>query len=735
MNSTLPKNDIVLLGVGHTNAHVLRMWRMSPLADARLTCVSNFPTTTYSGMLPGVLAEQYPQQRMEIDLVRLCSAANARLVIGHVTGMNLAEKQLLFDDRVPLPFDFLSIGMGSVPMTRGIDRTDRSTVTIKPMQTFLQRLEERLDAVARNADGPIRIAIVGGGAGGLEVAFCLPPRLRTILGHLPFHLTLIGATQQLIGGVTEKTSNVARKQLESRGVEILLGKKVVGVSGGTVTLEDQQQVQADVVIWATNAVGPSLVSKFGLATDDQGFLLTRPTLQTLENDAIFAVGDTGTIRGCETPKAGVYAVRQGSVLWDNLGRALRGEPLVEYVPQRNFLKLFNTGDERAIGEYQGFTFSGPSAWKLKNWIDGRFMDMYQDYTPSMSALASGNRDRTSMRCAGCGGKISGSVLARVLERLEVSSNEHIAVGLETPDDAAVIRPLGGASISVTVDFFSAPFDDPYTVGRIAALNAASDCYAMGGSPIAALASVTLPVGPARQQENMLHELLAGALFEFAPMGAALAGGHTIEGPQVTIGFSMIGVQKDSPRKKGNLRLGDQLIVTKPLGSGVLLAGHQQAKCRAAWWEPLLHTLLLSNQYAASLCGHFDIQALTDVTGFGLAGHLLEMLRASDMAAELSLASVRLLPGAEELIEEGVESTLAPANRLVEAEIEVTESQRKSVPYQALFDPQTNGGLLMAVPERFVPAVLAELSQQSVVPASVVGRVVKGDGGRRLRVKG
>jgi selenide,water dikinase len=731
MINTLPKNDIVLLGVGHTNAHVLKMWRMSPLPNTRLTCVSNFPTTTYSGMLPGVLAEQYTQERMEIDLVRLCSAANARLVIGHVTGLDLAGKHLLFDDRAPVPFDWLSIGIGSIPVARGIERADHSTVTIKPMQTFLHRLEARLDEVAGQHKPLIRIAIVGGGAGGVEVAFCLPNRLRTILGHLPFHLTLIGASEQLIGGVTEKTSNLARKQLEARGVEIHLGRKVVSIACGKLTLDNHQQLTADLVILATNASGPALVSKLGLATDEQGFLLTRPTLQTLENESIFAVGDTGTIRGSETPKAGVYAVRQGPVLWENLGHALRSEPLVDYVPQRGFLKLFNTGDGTAIGEYKGVTFSGPYAWKIKDWIDGRFMDMYQDYAPSMHRSAPLDAE-LQMRCAGCGGKVSGSVLSRVVSRLDIPTSEHVVVGLHNPDDAAIIRPVPGAAINMTVDFFASPFDDPYTVGRIAALNAASDCYAMGGTPVAALASVTLPVGPSNQQEHTLYELLAGALHEFTPMGATLAGGHTLEGPQLTIGFSMLGMQKDSPRKKGNLRPGDQLILTKPLGSGILLAAHQQAKCRAPWWEPLVHTLLLSNQYAAGLCERFDIQALTDITGFGLAGHLVEMLRASGTSAEIRLSDLRLLPGVDELIAERVESTLAPANRLVETEIDVAESTRKSPRYQALFDPQTNGGLLLAVPERFVACAMAALGQQSAVPASVVGRVM-GRGEPRLKV--
>jgi selenide,water dikinase len=276
---------------------------------------------------------------------------------------------------------------------------------------------------------------------------------------------------------------------------------------------------------------------------------------------------------------------------------------------------------------------------------------------------------------------------------------------------------------MTIDVFAAPLDDPFLVGRIAALNAASDCFAMGSRPIAALATAMIPIGTDRQQEQMLYELLAGALFELGPMGATLAGGHTIEGSPLTIGFSMLAEQIQPPRGKGGLRDGDVLVLTKPLGIGILLAAHMSARCQAEWWEPLLHAMLLSNQHAASLCREFDVQGLTDATGFGMAGHLLEMLRASDRGAEIWLDQVPMLPGVEELLATGLESTLAPANRRVEREMRVAEVDRRDPRYRVLFDPQTSGGLLMGVPEVHARAVVAQLSQHSAVPSAIIGRVM------------
>lgn len=727
MQTQLPQHDVVLLGIGHTNAHIVRMWKMQPIPDARLTCISNDSISTYSGMLPGVLAGDYDQSQMEIDLVRLCASAAARLIVGCVTGIDCEHNLINFRDRPAIPFDVLSIGIGSVPTTAGVDVLDETALAIKPMQSFLVRLEDRLRQAATKSPGEtLRIVIVGAGAGGVEIACCLPNRIRNTLGNVAFEITMVNGRDEVTQGALKKTATRVRKALESRGVRLILGHRVTRVVGGVVLLDNDDSIDADIVLWATSASAPPLLDRIELPKDDRGFLLTDHTLTSLGHDSIFAVGDAGTIEGTATPKAGVYAVRQGMVLWENIQRELKREPLERYQPQSGFMKLFNTGDGRAIGEYQGLSVHNRLAWKLKDAIDTKFMAKYQAY--DMNPMATKDESKPSaiqMRCAGCGGKVGGSVLSKVLSRLDVPTNEHVLLGLDAPDDAAIIQSPHGRPLTVTVDFFSAPLDDAYIVGRIAALNSASDAFALGAQPIAALASLTIPVGRPRQQEQLLYELLAGALHEFRQMGATLVGGHTIEGPQLTAGFTMLADQGTAaPLTKAGLRVGDRLVLTKPLGTGVLLAAHMQAKCEARWMDELLPTMLLSNQMAAGLVNEFDISGLTDVTGFGLAGHLLEMLRASNSAAELRLTDVPLLAGVAQLITDGIESTLGPANRDVEASIQSMERDRQIPQYAALFDPQTCGGLLLGVREDDVVSVLARLAELSDVPAVVIGRVVQ-----------
>jgi len=214
MLMSLPGRGVVLWGIGHTNAHVLRMWRMEPIPNTRLTCVSSAPISTYSGMLPGVLAGQYSRERMELDLVRLCAAAGARLIVGSVIGLDVTGRELRFEDRPPLPFDVLSIGIGSVPSMMGVEIGGEDIVTIKPMPTFLDRLAERLRHLGGLGVGrPLRLAVVGGGAGGVEIAFCVGPFVKRILDDVSLEISLILDKIPLLPGVDE---------LLGRGIESTL---------------------------------------------------------------------------------------------------------------------------------------------------------------------------------------------------------------------------------------------------------------------------------------------------------------------------------------------------------------------------------------------------------------------------------------------------------------------------------------------------------------------------------
>ena len=193
---------------------------------------------------------------MQIDLVRFCASAGVRLLSGRVTGLDLPRRRLLFDDRPELPFDVLSIGIGSVPNDDAVDE-DAAALAIKPMQTFLPRLDERVDALrASVADRPLRLAVVGGGAGGVEISFCLPFHLRNRWPGLAFELELIDKHGSLPHGADGKSAAVVRRELERRGVRLTLGRSVVRAADGEVMFADGARQKVDLALWATAPRGP-----------------------------------------------------------------------------------------------------------------------------------------------------------------------------------------------------------------------------------------------------------------------------------------------------------------------------------------------------------------------------------------------------------------------------------------------------------------------------------------------
>jgi selenide,water dikinase len=406
------QQQVVLVGLGHTNVQVLLKWaRMRP-TQARLICVSDQLQASYSGMLPGVLAGQYAPAEMLIDLPALCRQADAELVIANWSGLDRERRELQFTDRAPIHYDLLSIGIGSRPSLAGVVVSpDAPLVSIKPMQSLVERLRaaatrssgsefsgsefsvgassvgesissERDDRQRRDGRPAtnLRVIVVGGGAGGFEVA-CTLPRFLERQGQQRPSLTLVTRSADILPTLARSTRQLARRHLQQQGVSVLTNHEVQQVQRDHLMVRvrpgagqgDALKQPADLVLWLASAVGAPILSQLGLPTDAEGFLLVNRTLQSIADARIFAVGDAGTIACDRLPKAGVFAVRQGPILWENILRSLRGEPLLDYQPQRPFLQLLNLSDGRAIASYGRWSLSGRWAWRLKDAIDRRFM--------------------------------------------------------------------------------------------------------------------------------------------------------------------------------------------------------------------------------------------------------------------------------------------------------------------------------------------------------------------------
>ena len=730
MDERLPSRDIVLVGAGHTNMHIVRMWRMNPLPDTRLTLVSPFSRATYSGMLPGTLAGLYEPEEMEVDLWRFVAPSGVRLIVDEAVRIDGEKRRVHFCERPSIRFDVASVGVGSMPAGGDRWRDVPCCIPIKPMATFRQRLAERLDSLRESDRGisgqsPVRAVVVGGGAAGVEICLCLEAILRR--DGVAAEVSLVDSRPAILGGYLPGTIRRVTDELSRRGIRLQSGVRVEAVNAESLQLSDGEELPVDIVIWSTGAAPPPLIQNTDLPKANDGFLAVDRNLQSTSGYPVFAVGDSASLIHSPVAKSGVYAVREGPFLWENLRRFLRNQSLKPYPPQPGFLSLLADGDGGAFLNYKRIAASGRWCWKYKDHIDRKFMRMFQDYRPmAMPTAVATPADESApqMRCRGCGGKAGANVLHAAFERLRDSNAGNTQIkhrAFEAAEDAARLDPQSGTPDLISVDFFQPFLDDPWLVGRIAALNSLSDLWATGGRPTGALATVQLPVGSPQQQSELLAHLLAGSLTEFNAVNVELLGGHTIEGAELSIGFTVVGsLDGQQPLQKAGLRPGDLLVLTKPLGTGTLLAGIPQAHTRANWVDQLQSVMLTSNRRAAEIARSIGASAVTDITGFGLAGHLFEMLDASRVSAELSLQNIPLIDGFAELAAAGIESTLAPANQEIADRITVENNAITKLPqWAALFDPQTSGGLLLAVSPSRLPKLHNAAS--NAFDVSVIGR--------------
>ena len=750
MTSGVPVlKDLVLVGGGHSHVIVLRRLGMRPIPGVRITVVARDLHAPYSGMLPGLIAGLYGFDDVHIDLGPLARFAGARLFHAEAVGLDLDRRTVLCRDRPPVPYDVLSIDVGIAPRLDVAGAVEHA-VPVKPIGGLVARWE-RLERRVRESPRRLRVATVGAGAAGVELTLAmqhaLSTRARDESGgfHVPeFHL--FGAAPTLLPTHNRGARRRFGRVLAARDVHLHLGTRISRVEPGRLETTRGESLEVDEVVWATAAAPPPWPAASGLAVDGAGFIAVDATLQSTSHPGVFAAGDVAAVLDHPREKAGVFAVRQGAPLAANLRRALLGKRLRPFSPQRRFLSLVSTGDRYAVASRGRMSAEGAWVWRWKDWIDRRFMrrftelpEMDQDTTgrsrepPVPPGLAPPEVVRelsvVAMRCGGCGSKVGATLLDRVVARLEPVRRDDVVVGLDAPDDAAVASLPPGKLLVQSVDAFRSMIDDPWLFGRITANHCLSDLYAMGAEPCSALAIVTIPHGIESKMETLLEDLLSGAVAVLNDGGAALVGGHTSEGAEVQLGLSVSGsIDPGGILRKGGLRPGDRLVLTKPIGTGTLLAADMRGKAKARWVDGAIRAMLQSNRDAAGAVRACGGRSCTDVTGFGLLGHLVEMTKASGIDARVALDAVPILEGAQETAARGLLSSLQPQNVRLRRAVANLETAGADPRYPLLFDPQTAGGLLAGVPENEAETCLGRLHALGYTHAAVIGEIAERDDG-------
>lgn len=730
---------LVLVGGGHSHLAVLKNLGMKPISGLAVTLISKDIVTPYSGSMPAFIAGHYSFDDMHIDLRPLAQFANVRLIEAEIGGIDLAAKRIDIAGRPSVCFDVLSLNIGSRPNAEAIKGAAKYALAVKPIDHFLRQwsriFESALGAV--KAGKSYKLILVGGGPASVELAFAAHYRIHTAAGlsiteKSSLQIKLITSSSSILNNQNHKAQQLITNELTVRQIQVITDAKVSEFKSRSVVCENGEILEADSAIYATGASITKWPIHSGLRQSNDGFIEVNSHLQSTSHPFVFIAGDAATIKDQPRPKSGVYAVRQGKPLAKNLRRYLTGKSLVSYHPQSDALALLNLGNKSAVAIRGQWCFSGNPIWALKHRIDSKFVDKYS-ILPQMEqtlGIEPGLIDKASelklkahtMRCAGCGAKVAGSILDEVLASLPLTTQPDVEISESRVEDASIINLGDNRRLLQSIDQIRSFTNDPWLFARIATNHCLSDIYAMGAQPHSALAVIGLPYASRTQMRRQLNEVMQGCAETLVENDCALIGGHSSESSELQFGLCVNGFSNANILGKSGMSVGDRLILTKPLGTGTLLAADMRLKAKHLWMKSAFDSMLVSNKLASQIFVNHNASACTDITGFGLAGHLLEMMEASAAEVDLELDSLPLLSGTLDSLKAGFLSSLHEENASVAPSISFAKGQAASPLSQTLFDPQTSGGLLASIPIERVESCLDALKQSGLMYSRIIGVV-------------
>lgn len=360
---------LLLVGGGHAHVHVLKTLIDAPITNTHVTLLTPYAHQVYSGMLPGWIAGHYRLDQCKIALAPLAARAGVQMIAASLTALDPAAQVVTTSTGETLRYDVISIDTGSVANTLGIPGAAEHAITIRPIDEFIHKIDARvIENLALPADAaPTRWTIVGGGAGGVEVALALKHRLgaRAIV-------TIISAANTLPAAVGARVA----RALAQANVIVHRDTGAARITQDSVVLADGSPIASQHVIAALGAAPATWHRRAGLDLDDRGYIAVNASLQSTSHPNVFAAGDCATMQNTPRPKSGVYAVRAGPPLAENIRRALEGAPLHTHTPQKRALYLIATGSKYAIGSWGNWSWEGAWVWRWKDRIDRAFMQRY-----------------------------------------------------------------------------------------------------------------------------------------------------------------------------------------------------------------------------------------------------------------------------------------------------------------------------------------------------------------------
>lgn len=745
-SSTPIVSDLVLLGGGHANIQVLKMMAMNPIGGLRITLISDQTHSPYSGMLPGYLAGYYTYEECHFDLRRICEELGQRFIKATITGVDPQRKKIRLENRAEISYDCASINVGIEP--KSIENLSQGPVLkiipLKPISRFIARWDQLIsDLKDYKGNESLQLAVVGAGAAGVEISIIL--KMLIDENQWNAQVNLIHRHEFLVSSKDLRAQRELLKTLNALSIKVFQNTEVIELHKDSLVLKDGQgQLHTKDfyrALIATQAAAPEWFESSGLPVNQDGFVKVTEKLLVENEDSLFAAGDCIHFSPSPLKKAGVYAVRQGMVLEHNIRAFFTGKSLLKtFHPKKDVLSLITIGDRKALVHQDSpsiLRWMWPSLlWAVKDGIDRRFMKRFQAGTfevnpgyinkvmpaPKTTLVPEDWQDNT---CGGCGSKLAASVLIQALEKLEIPQDDSVLLGVKDGEDCALTRISDHVLCLQSIDQFRSFISDPYLLGQIATQHALSDVYAMGGVAKAVQAGLTLCAASEKIHREDIFQVMSGVLDILTKSAVSLVGGHTGEGPELAIAVTVQGeVEPNRVLRKRLIKPGNRLILTKPIGTGVILAANMLAQANGKLVDEALSSMLQSNRIAMETISAFDISGCTDITGFGLLGHAFEMLgknNANALGIKIVYQAIPLFDGVCELFEKGYYASIAGKN--YESLSAVLSADVNNQNFPALFDPQTSGGLLFSVPPHQTKDCLKALYQNGVSKACVIGEVI------------
>jgi len=691
-------NDLVLIGGGHSHLSVLMKLSKKPLNGNRITLITNEIDTPYSGMIPGYIEGIYSWRDSHIDLYRLCLKLNVRFIHAEVERVSAHEKEIYFKDRPKIKFDVLSINTGIQSNNREIKGAAKYCLPVKPISKLTNNFLNKITNFKS-------IAFIGGGAGSVELALAIKKRFLNI--NQDIKITIITGKRGLLSTFPQKTKLTSLKTLEKFKIDIIEYKRVLEVKPKQIILSDKSLLKIDKAILSTNSMTPKWLAKSDILLTKDNYILVNKSFQT-NYKYVFASGDVIDFNNQNLKKAGVFAVRSGKPLAINIKQFILGKKLVEYKFNKNYLALIGTSKRSAIATKYNLTFNSRFFFYLKKYIDQNFIKTFSDFrirkkftldalkTDVLNIFVKHKEKITDendiMQCKGCAAKVPLNALKQALPKDIVSTSED-----------AVSVP-GHPELYQTVDMISSIITDPFLLGKIAANHSISDMVSVNSKITSAMMILQLPLSKTEINSRDLEQVLLGANEIFKTIDCPLIGGHTMIGKDKDpiIGFSILGQKQKKikiVKNRRKIKTKDLLILTEKIGSGLIFAGINNYLIDSYFQIDVIKQMIKGNLNFGKISNQLNILSMTDITGFGLANHLLNLIKRDNSKTGLTIYpnKIPLFEGVNECLNKDIKSSLFKSNYDI-AQKDIIYKRDKSKLDNILYDPQTVGGIAFIIPQ-------------------------------------